>query len=172
MPVSNHTFNFFDYSPYLGLNYSAFNIANNPVQADSTSPPNYIISQSNLTGARRISVQAPFVAFSLLSFAFACSQSIPQVACNVLLQGVKAPTTTANGAAAAGLVSSELLYSPNATYNDGFRMVKAGLDEAEWSNLTQATFSAKIQGNAADLLIDDLEYALSGSADILKKVLG
>ena len=88
------------------------------------------------------------------------------------MHGVKASTTTASGASAGGLVTSELLYSPNATYNDGFRMVKTSLDEAEWSNLTQATFSAQIGGNEADLLIDDLEYVLSGSAEKLKSILG
>ena len=112
------------------------------------------------------------MAFSLLSFAFACSQSIPQVACSVFMQGIKAPTTMSTGAAAGGLVSSELIYSPNATYDVGYRMVKTSLNEVEWSNLMQATFSAKIGDNEVDLLIDDLEYALSGSADRLKNVLG
>ena len=135
------------------------------------SPPNYIIAYSNTTGARRIAISPKFSSFTLYSVYISCFRSLPQANCTVLIQGLKASTTLPNGAAAGGLISRQVelpaipVQAANQTAQEEAKeMTKVDFDTSSWSGLNSVNFVVNIEGQQADMGIDQLEYDLVGPA--------
>ena len=89
--------------------------------------------------------------------------------CNVAITGVKTSTMLRTGGMSSGLVTSEVTIpgfqrqpATPAHAEEVSPMTKISMNSTEWAGLSSINFVITVEGQGADLAIDDLEYDLVG----------